>query len=115
MTFNPSLQNFYCIPLFLHGNAPQSRNALNGIFQTKCKARIELKFFEYSHNNKFYSEPDVVEHDKGSKPQHDLILGTETMKELGITLDLKAKMITIDEIILPMRYINCLRGVSMLH
>ena len=33
----------------------------------------------------------------------DLILGTETMKELGIELDFKAKMITIDEITLPMR------------
>jgi hypothetical protein len=32
------------------------------------------------------------------------------MKELGIMLDLKAKMITIDEIILAMRNINHLQG-----
>jgi hypothetical protein len=44
----------------------------------------------------------VVEYNKGSKPQHDLILGTETMKELGITMAFKAKMLTIDEITLPM-------------
>jgi hypothetical protein len=25
----------------------------------------------------FYSEPDVVEYNKDSKPQHDLILGTK--------------------------------------
>jgi hypothetical protein len=56
----------------------------------------------------------VVEYEKGSKPQYELILDTETMKELGIVLDFKAKMITIDEIILPMRNINHLQGASML-
>jgi hypothetical protein len=33
--------------------------------------------------------------------QYDLILGTETMKELGNVLDFKAMAIIIDEIILP--------------
>jgi hypothetical protein len=56
----------------------------------------------------------VVKYDKGSKPQYDLILGTETMKELGIVLDFEAKVITIDEIILPMRNINYLQGASTL-
>jgi hypothetical protein len=36
------------------------------------------------------------------------------MKELGIVLDLKAKMITIDEIILPMRNIDYLQGARTL-
>jgi hypothetical protein len=41
----------------------------------------------------------------------DLILGTETMKELGIVLDFKTKEITVDEITLPMRNnINHLQG-----
>ncbi len=57
----------------------------------------------------------MVEYDKGSKPQYDLILGTETMKELGTVLDFKAKTITIDEIILPIRNINHLPGANMLH
>ncbi len=56
----------------------------------------------------------MVKYDKGSKPQYDLILGTETMKELGAMLDFKAKMITLDEFILPMRNINHLQGASML-
>jgi hypothetical protein len=63
---------------------------------------------------KFYSEHDVVEYNKGSKLQYDLILGTENMKELCIVLDFKAKRITIDEIILPMRNINNLQGASTL-
>jgi hypothetical protein len=37
------------------------------------------------------------------------------MKEYGIVLDFKTKMITIDEIILPMRNINNLQGASILH
>jgi hypothetical protein len=54
----------------------------------------------------FYSEPDVVEYNKGSKPQYELILGIKTMKLLGILVDFKAKTISIDELILPMRNIN---------
>jgi hypothetical protein len=60
-------------------------------------------------------ESDVVEYKKGSKLQNDLILGTETMKELGIFLDFQAKIMTIDEIILPMTNINHLQGASALH
>jgi hypothetical protein len=93
---------------------PQSWNTSNGIFQTKHKTRIELNFFEYSESKGYYSEPDVVKYNKGTKPQNDLILGTETTKELGIMLDFKAKTITIDGIILPMRNINHVQGTSML-
>jgi hypothetical protein len=67
---------------------PQSWNTLNGIFQTKRKARVELNFFDYSDSKRYYSEPDVVEYRKDSKLQYDLILGNETMKELGIVLEL---------------------------
>jgi hypothetical protein len=56
----------------------------------------------------------VVKYDKGSRLQYDFILGTETIKDLGIVPDFKAKIITIDKIILPMRYISCLQGASVL-
>ncbi len=59
-------------------------------------------------------EPDVVKYNKDSKPQYDLILGTETMKELVIILNFRDKMITIDEVILLMRNINNLQGSSIL-
>jgi hypothetical protein len=48
----------------------------------------------------------VVEYEKDSNPQYDLIIGTETMRELDIVLDFKAKTIIIDEIILTMRNIK---------
>ncbi len=58
----------------------------------------------------------MVKHDEDRKPQYDLILGTETMKELGIMLDFKfkAKVITVDGITLPMRNINHLQGHSII-
>ncbi len=43
-----------------------------------------------------------------NKPQYDLILGVKTMKKCGIISDFKNKMITIDEVKLPMRNINYL-------
>ncbi len=75
---------------------------------------IELNSLNTLIAKSYYSDPDVVELKKGSKLQYDLLLGTETMKELGIMLDFKAKMITIDEIILPRRNINHLQGTSIL-
>ncbi len=93
---------------------PQSWNTLNGIFQMRHKARVELNFFEYSDSKRFYAEPDVDEYDKDSKPQYDLILGTDTMKEFGIILNFRDKIITIDEVILPMRNINNLQDSSIL-
>ncbi len=93
---------------------PQSWNTSNGIFQTWRKARVELNFFKYSDSKMFHVEPDVVEYDRNSKLQYDLILGIVTMKKFGIILNLRDKLITIDEIILPMRNINNLLGSSIL-
>jgi hypothetical protein len=87
---------------------------LNGIVQMQHKARVELNFFEYSDSKRYHVEPDVVEYNKNNRPQYDLILGTVTMKELGIILNFRDKMVTIDEIILPMRNINYLQGSSIL-
>ncbi len=59
-------------------------------------------------------EPDIVKFNENNKPQHDLILGIKTMKEFGIILDFKDKMITVDEVKLPMQNINYLQGSSTL-
>ncbi len=92
----------------------QSWNTLNGIFQMQRKAPVELNFLEYSDSKRYHVEPDVVKYDKNNRPQYNLILGTVSMKELGIILNIRDKMITIDEIILPMRNINNLQGSNML-
>ncbi len=56
----------------------------------------------------------MVEYDKDNKQQYDLILGILTMKEFGIILNFRDKMIIIDKIILPMRNINNLQGSRIL-
>ena len=68
----------------------------------------QLRFFDYSENKAVFITPDIVEYDKKSswKPVFDLIIGTNTMNELGIILDFSEKMITIDSIKLPMRSIK---------
>ncbi len=47
-----------------------------------------------------------------TKPGFDIILGCNTMKELGIVLDFWTKEISIDEISLPMRDITDLRSMA---
>jgi hypothetical protein len=93
---------------------PQSWNTLNGMLQTKQKAEMELNFFEYSDSRRYLAEPDIVKYDKNNRPQYDLILGVRTMKKYGIILDFKDKMITFDEVKLPMQNINYLQGSSTL-
>jgi hypothetical protein len=64
---------------------PKSWHTSNGTFQTKGKGNIQLKFFQYSNSKKLKIQPDVVEYGKGTvgKPMFDLILGTQTMDEIG--------------------------------
>jgi hypothetical protein len=71
---------------------------LSGRFQTTRKAEIELNFFEYSNSKRCLAAPDIVEYSKINRPQYDIILGVKTMKEYGVILDFKDKMITVDEI-----------------
>jgi hypothetical protein len=94
---------------------PQLLNTSNGMFQTKHKTEIKLNFFEYSNSKRYLAEPDIVEYNKNNKLQYDLILGVKTMKKYGIILDFKDKMITVDEVKLPMQNINYLQGSSTLH
>ncbi len=84
------------------------------MFQTKRKAEIELNFFKYSDSKRYLAEPDISKYDRNNKPQYDLILDVKTMKKYGILLDFKDKMITIDEVKLPMQNINYLQGSSTL-
>ncbi len=85
---------------------PQLWNTSSVRFQTTRNAEIELNFFEYSDSKRYLAAPDIVEYSKINRPQYDIILGVKTMKEYGIILDFKDKMITVDEIKLPMRNIS---------
>ncbi len=50
--------------------------------------------------------PDIVEYDLGaSEPLYDLIIGKQSLHDIGTVLVFKDKTITIDSILLPMRNI----------
>ncbi len=53
-----------------------------------------------------WSTREIVEYGPGDQaPMYDLILGKQTMHDLGVKLDFQEKAITIDKILLPMRNI----------
>ncbi len=78
----------------------------NGVFKTKGRRKLPIRFFEYSNSKEFLVEPDVFEYDrKVGTPVFDLIIGCNSIEKLDIVMDFKTKTITINETILPMRNI----------
>jgi hypothetical protein len=85
---------------------PQSWGTFNGTFVTDKVGDIEISFVEYSASKKVRFQPDIVKYSQGEQaPMYDLIIGKQTMHNLGVKLDFQEKTITIDEILLPMRNI----------
>ncbi len=74
---------------YLTRQVPLSWHTSKGSFLTKGRSQVFLSFFEYSNSREYTVTPDVVEYDKNkmANPVYDLILGCNTMKELGIVLD----------------------------
>jgi hypothetical protein len=92
---------------------PQSWGTSNGTFITKKVGEISLSFVEYSASKSINLVPDIVEYEAGaSEPLYDLIIGKQTLHDIGEVLDFKEKTITIDNILLPMRNIVNLRICS---
>jgi hypothetical protein len=93
---------------YLARQVPKSWCTSNGDFHTEGRGEIGIKFYEYSNSKEAYIRPDVVEYDgeKLNKPVFDLIIGTKSMKELGIVLDFNKQDINIDEIALPLQDIT---------
>ena len=57
-----------------------------------------------------------MDHDKDDyDPKFDLIIGTQTIQEMGIILNFSTTMIVIDEIKLPMRKIKELQKPNVLY
>ncbi len=85
---------------------PQSWGTSNSTFATDKVGNIEISFVEYLASKKVRLQPDIVEYSPGDQaPMYDLIIGKQTMHDLGVNLDFQEKTITIDEILLPMRNI----------
>jgi len=71
---------------------PQSWNTSNGTFQTKKVGDIELSFLDYSASKRIRLTPDIVEYSNETPPMYDLILGKQSLHDLGVILDLKKKL-----------------------
>jgi hypothetical protein len=73
-------------------------------------SEIKLSFVDYSTSKKVHLHPDIVEYSAGGpKPLYNLIIGKQTLHDIGAALDFKEMTITIDDILLPMRNINNLQ------
>jgi hypothetical protein len=89
---------------------PQSWGTSDGTFIAKKVGEITLSFVEYSVTKSINLVPDIVEYEAGaSKPLYDLIIGKQTLHDIGGVLDFKEKNITIDSILLPIRNIVILQ------
>ncbi len=87
---------------FVKRVVPQSWGTSNGAFNIDKVGDIEISFVEYSASKKVRLQPDIVEYSLGEQaPMYDLIIGKQTMHNLGVKLDFQEKTITIDEILLP--------------
>jgi hypothetical protein len=89
---------------------PESWSTCNGTFKTKKVGDFELSFMEYSASKKVHLCPDIVEYPQGSTPPlYNLIIGKETLHDMGAVLIFKEKTITIYEILLTMKNFNNLQ------
>jgi hypothetical protein len=78
----------------------------NGTFVIHKVGDIEISFVEYSASKKVFLQLDIVEYSLGDQaPMYDLIIGKQTMHDLGVKLDFQKKTIATDEILLHMRNI----------
>jgi hypothetical protein len=61
---------------------------------------------EYSASKSVWLTPDIVEYEIGDpSPLYNLIIGKQTLQDIGAVLNFKEKTITIDSILLTMRNI----------
>ena len=101
------------VPYFVRA-IPEVWHTSSGIFRTDRRAEVELKFPEFSNNKRVKLRRDVVKYkSEADAPLFDLIIGTETLFDLGIDLNFKTKLITIDEIKLPMRNIKYIQNPNV--
>ena len=82
----------------------QTYRTSTGTFACQEVGEINLTFPEYSTSKYHSLRPDVYTlSNEDRKPDYDLILGTETLKKLGVVLDFNQETVTIDKQNLPMR------------
>jgi hypothetical protein len=78
----------------------------NGTYITDKVGDFEVSFVEYSTSKKVCLQLDIIEYNLGDQaPMYDLIIGKQTLNDLGVVLDFKEKKHTNRQDLLPMRNI----------
>jgi hypothetical protein len=76
---------------------PQSWGTSYSTFVTDTVGDIEISFVEYLASKKVHIQQDIVEYSPGDQaPLYDLIIGKQTMHNLGVVLDFQEKTIKIE-------------------
>ncbi len=71
---------------------PQLWGTSNGTFQTKKVGTTDVSLMEYSTSKSVCLIPDIVEYKVGvPSPLYDLIIGKQTLHNIGVVLDFKEK------------------------
>ena len=81
----------------------QNWQTSNGTFSTRLVTKLDCYFPEYSESKRVQIKPHVLECTGKSKPVYDLILGVQSLANIGCILDFVEMKVTIDKICLPMR------------
>ena len=90
-------------------NAAQKWRTSNGTFETNKVGNLNMIFPNFSESKIASLKPDIFEiSESAPKPAYDLIIGIQSMFNMGIILNFKTKKITIDEITLDMEPLDAL-------
>ncbi len=80
-----------CIPVVRRA-VPESWGTSNGTFQTKKVGNIDISFVDYSDSKRIHLMPDIVTYARnGAPPLYNLILGKQTLQDLGVVLGFKGE------------------------
>jgi hypothetical protein len=81
---------------------PQSWGTSNGTIITDRVGNIAISFVEYSASKKVRLQPDIVEYSPGDQaPMYDLIIGKQSIHNLGVKSDFQENTIKLDKIPYP--------------
>ena len=88
---------------YVRRNAAQKWRTSNGTFETNKVGKLDLIFPNFSESKIASLRPDIFGLAADSaQPAYDLIIGIQTMINMGVILNFKTKKVTIDEISLDM-------------
>ena len=80
-----------CIPV-VRRSVPESLGTSSGTFQTKKVGNVKISFVDYSDSKRIHLKPDIADYARnGALLLYNLILGKQTLHNLGVVLNFKEK------------------------